>query len=146
MTGRVELSMRLWLLLLAGCAQMGWLPPATPGATLPALTPSRPPLTVVLTADVPDAPRVRDALRAELGEGFDLRFGELPGDAGEAPPDPEVDLRLVAARKQYVEASFGPCVAKLADATVVADLLARGRRLEASRVLLWRASCRVGAG
>jgi len=146
MTLRVELSMRLWLVLLAGCAQVGWLPAATPGATLPALGTERPPLTVVLAADVPDAPRVRDALRAELGKGFDLRFGELPADADDPPPDPEAELRLLAARKEYVEASFAPCVARLAAATLVPDLLARGRRLEAARVLLWRAACRVGAG
>src|SRR5262249_54020602 len=123
MTRGVRVTMRLWLLLLAGCAQVGWLPAATPGATFPALAAGRPPLTGVLAADVPDPPRVRDALRAELGEGFDLRFGELPSDGAEPPPDPEVELRLQAARKEYVDAAFSACVSRLAAATLVTDLL-----------------------
>src|SRR5262245_8375839 len=142
----VRVTMRLWPLLLAGCAQVGWLPAATPGATLPALATGRSPLTVVIAADVPDPPRVRHALRAELGAGFDLRFGELPIDTAEPSPDPEVELRLGAARKEYVDAAFAACVSRLAVPTLVPELLGRGRRMEASRVLLWRAACRAGAG
>lgn len=141
--------MRSWLVLVAlhgGCSQLGLFPGAPPGATLPALA-GRPALTVVLADDVPDAARVRDALRSGLGDSFDLRFGELPlASAAQPTPDSEIDLRLSAARRQYVDANFAPCIATLSSDAMVHDLLARGRRLEAARVLLWRAACRVGQG
>jgi hypothetical protein len=140
--------MRAWLLFvggLGGCSQLGLWPGAPPAGTLSALA-GRPALTVVLADDVPDAARVRDALRTGLGETFDLRFGELPAAAPQPAPDAEIDLRLAAARKQYVDANFAPCIATLSAEALVPDLLGRGRRLEAARVLLWRAACRVGLG
>jgi hypothetical protein len=122
-------------LLLAACASS----PSGPAGGNPALT-------VLLSPAVPRPADTRAAIQRSLGRRFDLAFAEPPSVPPRRPDLAPIEESLAATRRAYIDADFGPCVARAGELARVSDLLAGGERALAARVLFWRVACRVGAG
>lgn len=100
------------------------------------------PVTVVVSGEGAEA--VRAAVESPGDLPVETSFAELPTVAGApsvAPPDDSV----AQARRAYINAEFGACLASLDDDARVHAALAEGRPQLAARVLFWRVACHVGA-
>lgn len=117
-------------------------------ASAPASAAPRPrvPLTVVLAGDPEPAARARAALAGATGLPVELGFAELPNAPPADAPPSDVEERLAAARKGYIDADFQACLERVPRGALVTELLAADRAATAARVLFWRVACQVGDG
>jgi hypothetical protein len=121
---------------------------ALTACTSAAVPAAKTPVTVVLTGDDPPLGGVRRALTAPLDLPVSLRLAALP-NSGEEQVDasgPRIESSLADARKAYVDGQFTVCEHAIGPEDLVVDLLGRGKRAIAARLLFWGVACRVGAG
>ena len=107
-----------------------------------AAAPGAPSVTVVV-----DGPRAEPARAALAATSLPVELRLVAPPVGEAPsvPSTEWTTRLAAARSAWVSANFAACLAQLEGEGAEAELLARGERTLAARLLAWRAACHTGA-
>jgi hypothetical protein len=103
--------------------------------------PGAPAVTVVVAG--PGASETKQTLSA-ASLPVELRLTDAPTSA---TPSTASDWpgKLAAARKEYVGARFPECLQFLEGDSAPAELLARGERLLAARLLTWRTACHLGA-
>lgn len=106
------------------------------------LSAGAPAVTVVVQG--PGATETKRTL-SEMKLPVELRLSDVPANAREPEPPSPWPARLAAARKAYVSANFAECLQQLEGDAAPAELLSRGERLLAARLLTWRTACHLGA-
>ncbi len=106
--------------------------------------PTGPPVTVVVDAPGELSPQLRSALQA-ADVPVEVRVAELPALPALEMPRLGFEERLASAREHYIAADFDACQRELQGEGLETALLGDNRRTTASRVLLWRIACHVGA-
>jgi len=102
------------------------------------------PITVVLSAaDGPDS-TIREELSAADRLGFNAELRELPQAAPSGSFLANVEAQLNMAERLYLRSEYASCVNLLSEREMFRELLTRGRRGNAARLLYWRIACRVG--
>jgi hypothetical protein len=132
----VLLAACTWVALSSGCA----------GTTPSIRTEAKPALTIFLANDAPTRAQVVTALRKAFAAQFALSIEDFPNPPVEPADLSDVEARLAAARKSYINADFAPCLQKIGEDSLADRLLSEGQRELAARVLFWRIACHVGAG
>ncbi|MFZ5442864.1 MAG: PEGA domain-containing protein [Myxococcota bacterium] len=101
-----------------------------------------PAVTVVL-----EGPAASDAkgVVSSLQLPVELRLADSPMVSPAAPSSTAWNSKLASARRHYVGARFVECLAELEGDAAVTELLSRGERTLAARLLTWRAACHTGA-
>lgn len=75
----------------------------------------------------------------------ELRLTDAPVAPAPVSVPNDWPTRLAAARTTYVSAHFTDCLRQLEGDSAAAELLAKGERLLAARLLTWRTACHLGA-
>jgi hypothetical protein len=108
----------------------------------PASTP-RPSVTVVVRGA---ADKVSPEQLQSLGLPLDFKLTALPNAvAAQNVPANSIGDAIAQARKSYVNADFAKCLKQVDSDEVLTASLVDGDRNAASRLLLWRVACNVGA-
>lgn len=103
------------------------------------------PVPVVVVVDGAAAATRRTLARFD--DRVELRFAALPQRPAGAAVDrreAELENRLAAARRRWIDGDVDRCLAELGGEEEVERELGAGRRATAARLLLWRVACRIG--
>ncbi len=119
--------------LIGGCAARRAPPPVGP------------PVTIIVRADATLGPTLEQSL-STADVPVELRFAQLPPSPPVLRPRLGFEDRLAEARALYIQADFEACRRALTGESLETALLGDTRRTTASRLLLWRIACHVGAG
>lgn len=103
-------------------------------------------VTVVVSGDERLARDVRTGVLRRDELPVDVRVAQVEAPAAEENQTQELDVRLRAARQSYYDGDTAACLDALSRDGLGVELLGRGRRSLAARVLFWRTACLVGEG
>ncbi|MBI2893057.1 MAG: hypothetical protein HYY06_05860 [Deltaproteobacteria bacterium] len=106
----------------------------------------RRPITVVVAADAGHLRLVRRGLQSVREPDVELTLADPPSRLRVAAAEGDVERRLAAARRSYVDGGFDGCLDSVGTSGLVERLLGEERRALAARVLFWRIACQVGQG
>lgn len=102
-----------------------------------------PSVSVVVRGDAaPDATQAVPLLDLPV----ELRVASVPDAVSVHLPRGDVDERIAAARRAYVNADFAGCLKLLESDALLVEALGAWQRTTAARLLMWRTACLVGSG